>query len=166
MIDKLLNNYKNNKANIELLKIKINQWCDILNMSSEEIVELYSKPKEDKLGVQSTRILNPIESMIIKAEDQKEKIKNLILDSNNKIKMLEQENKIVDILLETLDEESKFIIIQKCFERKKWNIITFQFNSNYRNEYKEFITSSGIRKKFSGIKKELMHILEDIMQKK
>ncbi len=164
MIDKMLNSYKRNEATIEMLKIKINQWEDILTKDTEEISRIYSKPKEENLGVQTSHNSNPIESMIIRVEDQKEKIKMWIRDSSDKIKTLEDDNKIVDILLQSLDEESKFIIMQKHFEKKKWNIITHQFNSKYRNEYHEYITSSGVRKKYDTIKKELSSLLEEIMK--
>ncbi len=163
MIDKMLNSYKRNEATIEMLKIKINQWEDILTKDTEEISRIYSKPKEENLGVQTSHNSNPIESMIIRVEDQKEKIKMWIRDSSDKIKTLEDDNKIVDILLQSLDEESKFIIMQKHFEKKKWNIITHQFNSKYRNEYHEYITSSGVRKKYDTIKKELSSLLDNFL---
>lgn len=162
MIDKLLNGYKRNEATIEMLKLKVNQWQEILDKDASEIDSLFSHPKCDNLGVQTSHTSNPIESMMIRVENQKEKIKMWIKESQDKIKTLEDDNKIVDILLQSLDEESKFIIIQKHFEKKKWNIITHQFNSNYRNEYHEYITSSGVRKKYEGIKRDISSILEEI----
>lgn len=165
MIDKLLNNYKRNIASIEMLKMKINEWQEILSMDAEAIDKLYAKPKEEKLGVQTSRLLNPIETMVIRVEDQKLKIVKLITDTQKRIKKLENDKQLVDVLLESLDEESKFIIIQKCCERKKWNIITYQFNNKYRNEYQEYITASGIRKRFEVIKKNLSDLLESISTK-
>ena len=156
MIDKLLNGYKRNEATIQMLKLKINQWEETLTKDASEIDSLYSQPKCENL--------NPIESMMIRVENQKDKIKAWIKDSQDKIKSLEHENKIVDILLESLDEESSFILIQKHFEKKKWNIITHQFNSKFRNEYHEYITSSGVRKKYEGIKREISSLFEEIMK--
>lgn len=164
MIDKLLNGYKRNEATIQMLKLKINQWEETLTKDASEIDSLYSQPKCENLGVQTSHNLNPIESMMIRVENQKEKIKTWIKDSQDKIKSLEHDNKIVDILLESLDEESSFILIQKHFEKKKWNIITHQFNSKFRNEYHEYITSSGVRKKYEGIKREISSIFEEIMK--
>ena len=163
MIDKMLNNYKKNEATIEMLKIKINQWKDILTKDIQEIDLIYSK-RQDNLGVQKSHNSNPIESMYIRVEEQKKKINLWIEDSEKKIKKLEQDRKIVNILLESLDEETKYIIIQKHFENKKWNIITHQFNSNYRNQYHEYITSAGVRKKYEVAKKGLSSLLEEIMQ--
>ena len=162
MIDKMLNNYKKNEATIEMLKLKINQWKDILTKDIQEIDLIYSK-RQDNLGVQKSHNSNPIESMYIRVEEQKKKINLWIEDSEKKIKKLEQDKKIVNILLESLDEETKFIIIQKHFENKKWNIITHQFNSNYRNQYHEYITSAGVRKKYEVAKKGLSSLLEEIM---
>ena len=162
MIDKMLNNYKKNEATIEMLKIKINQWKDILTKDIQEIDLIYSK-RQDNLGVQKSHNSNPIESMYIRVEEQKKKINLWIEDSEKKIKKLEQDRKIVNILLESLDEETKYIIIQKHFENKKWNIITHQFNSNYRNQYHEYITSAGVRKKYEVAKKQLSSLLEEIM---
>ena len=164
MIDKLLNGYKRNEATIQMLKLKINQWEETLTKDASEIDSLYSQPKCETLGVQTSHNLNPIESMMIRVENQKDKIKAWIKDSQDKIKSLEHENKIVDILLESLDEESSFILIQKHFEKKKWNIITHQFNSKFRNEYHEYITSSGVRKKYEGIKREISSLFEEIMK--
>ena len=162
MIDKMLNNYKKNEATIEMLKIKINQWKDILTKDIQEIDLIYSK-RQDNLGVQKSHNSNPIESMYIRVEEQKKKINLWIEDSEKKIKKLEQDKKIVNILINSLDEETKFIIEQKHFENKKWNIITHQFNSNYRNQYHEYITSAGVRKKYEVAKKQLSSLLEEIM---
>ena len=162
MIDKMLNNYKKNEATIEMLKIKINQWKDILTKDIQEIDLIYSK-HQDNLGVQKSHNSNPIESMYIRVEEQKKKINLWIEDSEKKIEKLEQDKKIVNILISSLDEETKFIVIQKHFENKKWNIITHQFNSNYRNQYHEYITSAGVRKKYEVAKKALSSLLEEIM---
>ena len=161
MIEKLLNNYKRNEAKIEMLKLRIAEWEDILKMDAEDIDRIYSK-KADNLGIQKSHNLNPMESMYIRVEDQKEKIKMWIQETENKINKMAQDNKMIDIMLQSLDEESRFIIIQKHFEKKKWNIITYQFNSKYRNEYKEYITTAGIRKKYSGSKKQLLSLFENI----
>jgi len=161
MIEKLLNNYKRNEAKIEMLKLRIAEWEDILKMDVEDIDRIYSK-KADNLGIQKSHNLNPMESMYIRVEDQKEKIKMWIQETENKINKMAQDNKMIDIMLQSLDEESRFIIIQKHFEKKKWNIITYQFNSKYRNEYKEYITTAGIRKKYSGSKKQLLSLFENI----
>ena len=162
MIDKLLNNYKRNEATKKMLEIRISQWQDILQKDPQEIDMLYSKPSQENLGIRNNNISNPIESMMIRVEEQKRKINAWIKDGKEKIKKIENNAKIVNVLLESLDEENFFIITQKHFERKKWNIITHQFNSKYRNEYNEYITSSGIRKKYSNAKKELLELLEEI----
>ena len=162
MIDKILNNYKKNEAAIQMLKIKINQWNDILTKDIQEIDLIYSKKYQDNLGIQKNRKSNPIESMYIRVEEQKKKINLWIKESNEKIIELEKEQQMANILIDSLDEESKFIVIQKHFEKKKWNIITHQFNSKYRNEYHEYITSSGVRKKYDTAKKALSTLLEEV----
>lgn len=160
MIDRMLNNYKKNEATIEMLKLKINQWKDILKKDIQEIDMIYSK-HQDNLGVQKSHNSNPIEAMYIRVEEQKKKITLWIEDSEKKINKLEQDKKLTNILLESLDEETKFIIIQKHFENKKWNIITHQFNSKYRNQYQEYITSAGVRKKYAIAKRQLSSLLEE-----
>ena len=162
MIDKVLNNYKKNEAAIQMLKIKINQWNDILTKDIQEIDLIYSKKYQDNLGMQKNRKSNPIESMYIRVEEQKKKINLWIKESNEKIIELEKEQQMANILIDSLDEESKFIIIQKHLEKKKWNIITHQFKSKYRNEYHEYITSSGVRKKYEVDKKALSALLEEV----
>ena len=162
MIDKVLNNYKKNEAAIQMLKIKINQWNDILTKDIQEIDLIYSKKYQDNLGMQKNRKSNPIESMYIRVEEQKKKINLWIKESNEMIIELEKEQQMANILIDSLDEESKFIVIQKHFEKKKWNIITHQFNSKYRNEYHEYITSSGVRKKYDTAKKALSTLLEEV----
>ena len=165
MIDKLLNNYKKNIASIEMLKMKINQWQDTLTKDAEEIDRLYAKPKVEKLGIQKGGVGNPIESMVIRAEEIKIKINGWIKEADEKIKKYQEENHITEILLKSLDEESYFIITQKHFEKKKWNIITHQFNSKYRDEYHEYITSSGVRKKYETTKRQLSTLLSEISPK-
>ena len=51
------------------------------------------------------------------------------------------------------------------FEKKKWNIITHQFNSKYRNQYHEYITSAGVRKKYEVAKRELSDLFEKFLPK-
>ena len=85
MIDRMLNNYKKNEATIEMLKIKINQWKDILTKDIQEIDLIYSK-HQDNLGVQKSYNSNPIESMYIRVEEQKKKINLWIEESEKKIK--------------------------------------------------------------------------------
>ena len=148
-----------------MLKIKINQWQEILKKDIQEIDSIYSKPKQEKLGVQESHNSNPIESMLIRVEDQKKKIQSWIDESNKKIIKYEQDKKIVEIMLDSLDEESHYIITQKHLEKKKWNIITYQFNNKYRNEYHEYITVSGIRKKYSSTKKQLFEQFGELLQK-
>ena len=80
MIEKLLNNYKRNEAKIEMLKLRIAEWEDILKMDVEDIDRIYSK-KADNLGIQKSHNLNPMESMYIRVEDQKEKIKMWIQET-------------------------------------------------------------------------------------
>lgn len=163
MIDKLLNNYKKNEAKIEMLKLRINEWEEILKMEMQDIDRIYTK-KAENLGIQKSHNLNPMETMYIRVEEQKTKINSWIIDTKEKINKMAKENKMIDIMLQSLDEESRFIIIQKHFEKKKWNIITYQFNAKYRNEYKEYITVAGIRKKYTGSKKQLLSLFENISQ--
>ena len=165
MIDKMLNNYKRNIASIEMLKIKINQWQEILTKDIHEIDRIYARPKNENLGINRTGPGNPTESMVIRVEDQKQKINNWIEDSYKTINKLKEETKMIEILLESLDEETAFIIKEKHFEKKKWNIITHQFNSKYRNQYHEYITSAGVRKKYEVAKRELSELLEKFLPK-
>ena len=162
MIDKMLNNYKRNIASIEMLKIKINQWQEILTKDIQEIDRIYARPKSENLGINRTGPGNPTESMVIRV---KQKINNWIEDSYKTINKLKEETKMVDILLESLDEETAFIIKEKHFEKKKWNIITHQFNSKYRNQYHEYITSAGVRKKYEVAKRELSTLCEKFLPK-
>ena len=165
MIDKMLNNYKRNIASIEMLKIKINQWQEILTKDIQEIDRIYARPKNENLGISGTGPGNPTESMVIRVEEQRQKIKSWIEDGYKNISKLQEETKMIEILLESLDEETAFIIKEKHFEKKKWNIITHQFNSKYRNEYHEYITSSGVRKKYEVAKRELSDLFEKFLTK-
>lgn len=165
MIDKMLNNYKRNIASIEMLKIKINQWQEILTKDIQEIDRIYARPKNENLGISRTGPGNPTESMVIRVEEQRQKIKSWIEDGYKNISKLQEETKMIEILLESLDEETAFIIKEKHFEKKKWNIITHQFNSKYRNEYHEYITSSGVRKKYEVAKRELSDLFEKFLTK-
>lgn len=165
MIDKMLNNYKRNIASIEMLKIKINQWQEILTKDIQEIDRIYARPKNENLGISRTGPGNPTESMVIRVEEQKQKINTWIEDGYKTIDKLKEETKMIEILLESLDEEAAFIIKEKHFEKKKWNIITHQFNSKYRNQYHEYITSAGVRKKYEVAKRELSDLFEKFLPK-
>jgi len=165
MIDKMLNNYKKNIASIEMLKIKINQWQEILTKDIQEIDRIYARPKNENLGISRTGPGNPTESMVIRVEEQKQKINTWIENGYKTIDKLKEETKMIEILLESLDEETAFIIKEKHFEKKKWNIITHQFNSKYRNQYHEYITSAGVRKKYEVAKRELSDLFEKFLPK-
>ena len=159
MIDSLLNNYKSNIAKIEMIKLKIAEWESILLMNPLEIDTIYRKYQSENLGITKTRVSNPTEELMIRVEKQKEKINSWIEDKTKAMEELNRDIQITEILINSLDEENAYIIKQKHFENKKWNNITYTFNSKYRNELNDYITESGIRKRYSTIKASLSQIL-------
>lgn len=159
MIDSLLNNYKSNIAKIEMIKLKIAEWESILLMNPLEIDTIYRKYQSENLGITKTRVSNPTEELMIRVEKQKEKINSWIEDKTKVMEELNRDIQITEILINSLDEENAYIIKQKHFENKKWNNITYTFNSKYRNELNDYITESGIRKRYSTIKASLSQLL-------
>jgi len=159
MIDSLLNNYKSNIAKIEMIKLKIAEWESILLMNPLEIDTIYRKYQSENLGITKTRVSNPTEELMIRVEKQKEKINSWIEDKTKAMEELNRDIQITEILINSLDEENAYIIKQKHFENKKWNNITYTFNSKYRNELNDYITESGIRKRYSTIKASLSKLL-------
>lgn len=159
MIDSLLNNYKSNIAKIEMIKLKIAEWESILLMNPLEIDTIYRKYQSENLGITKTKVSNPTEELMIRVEKQKEKINSWIEDKTKAMEELNRDIQITEILINSLDEENAYIIKQKHFENKKWNNITYTFNSKYRNELNDYITESGIRKRYSTIKASLSQIL-------
>ena len=159
MIDSLLNNYKSNIAKIEMIKLKIAEWESILLMNPLEIDTIYRKYQSENLGITKTRVSNPTEELMIRVEKQKEKINSWIEDKTKAMEELNRDIQITEILINSLDEENAYIIKQKHFENKKWNNITYTFNSKYRNELNDYITESGIRKRYSTIKASLSQLL-------
>jgi len=159
MIDSLLNNYKSNIARIEMIKLKIAEWESILLMNPIEIDTIYRKYQSENLGITKTRVSNPTEELMIRVEKQKEKINSWIEDKTKAMEELNRDIQITEILINSLDEENAYIIKQKHFENKKWNNITYTFNSKYRNELNDYITESGIRKRYSTIKASLSQLL-------
>ena len=159
MIDSLLNNYKSNIAKIEMIKLKIAEWESILLMNPLEIDTIYRKYQSENLGITKTKVSNPTEELMIRVEKQKEKINSWIEDKTKAMEELNRDIQITEILINSLDEENAYIIKQKHFENKKWNNITYTFNSKYRNELNDYITESGIRKRYSTIKASLSQLL-------
>lgn len=160
MIVELLKDYKKNVASIELSKIKIDEWESILKKESIEINELYPKKKQENLGIQNNkRISSPTEATVERAEMLKEKIKGWINEEILKLKEREKEIKITDILLNSLPLEDKFILELKYKEKDKWDIITRKFNKEYRNQYNDYITVSGIKQKKDVIIEQLELLL-------
>ena len=161
-IDELLKNYKRNISRIEFIKMKIKNYEDDLMKDIFEINESIEKPRYENLGIsRGSRVSNPTENLVINAETKKEEYQEKIENLRSKLLELEKEIKIIDNLIQNLDEESKMLITQKIFENKKWHIITFKFNAEFRNEYKDYITISGIRKKYYRILESLSTIYQE-----
>jgi len=159
MIDSLLNNYKSNIARIEMIKLKIAEWESILLMNPIEIDTIYRKYQSENLGITKTRVSNPTEELIVRVEKQKKKINSWINEKKKTMEELTKKIHVTEILINSLDEENAYIIKQKHFENKKWNNITYTFNLKYRNEFNDYITESGVRKRYSTIKASLSQLL-------
>lgn len=159
MIDSLLNNYKSNIARIEMIKLKIAEWESILLMNPIEIDTIYRKYQSENLGITKTRVSNPTEELIVRVEKQKIKINSWINEKKKTMEELTRKIHVTEILINSLDEENAYIIKQKHFENKKWNNITYTFNLKYRNELNDYITESGVRKRYSTIKASLSQLL-------
>ena len=148
MVIEILKNYKRNVAKIELSKIKINEWKDIISKDALAINILYPKKRPQNLGTQRLEdFSSPTEDMVIRAETIKEKVKGWIKDEKIKIKEYKKKIKIADILFDSLPEEDKFWIRLRYKEHEKWHIITRKFNKEYRENYDDYITVSGMKKK-------------------
>lgn len=155
MIIKILKNYKRNKATIELAQIKIKELKLNLKKDAVELNEIYPRKQLEKIGTQKMRPTSPTEKAVERSEFLKEKIKDWIKDERIKIKKCEKEIRIVDILLNTLSEEEKFIVESKYINGGKWNIITYKFNLKFRNSNNDSILTPAIHKKNDAIIKKL-----------
>lgn len=162
MIIDLLKDYKANVLTIEFSKIKIDEWLIILEKDAIDINELYPKKRQENLGIQKTnKPTSPTEEIIERSEKIKETIKESIRLEILKIKEHEKKIKLVDILLNSLPAEDRFILELKYKEKDKWNIITRKFNKEYRNQYDEYITVSGVKQKKDAILERLEILLEE-----
>lgn len=160
MVINLLKDYKKNIVSIEFSKIKIDEWLFVLEKDAVDINEIYPKKREENLGIQKMKkVTSPTEQIIERAEMLKEQIKELIREENLKIKEYERNIKIVDILLSSLTAEDRYILELKYIEKDKWHIITRKFNKEYRNQYDDYITVSGIKQKKDAIVQQLELLL-------
>ena len=156
MVTNLLKNYKRNVADIELAKIKIGEWKGQLIVDAITINDLYPQKRKQHLGnKKNTSPAMPTEESIIRAEAIKEKIKEWIKEEQQRIRKLKKQVKVIDILLESLSEENRFIMELKFKEQEKWHIITRKFNKKFRDDYDDYITQSGIKKKYLVIIEEI-----------
>ena len=156
MVTKLLKNYKRNIAYIELAQIKIGEWKETLKKDAITINNLYPKKQPQHLGIEKVRNLkSPTEDIVMRAETLKDRIRNWIKEEKSKIRECQKNVKIIDILLESLPDEDRFLMELKYKEHEKWHIITRKFNKKYRDEYDDYITLSGVKKKNQVIIEEL-----------
>lgn len=162
MVINLLKDYKANILSIEFSKIKIDEWLVILEKDAIGINELYPKKRQENLGIQKIRKpTSPTEEIIERSEKIKETIKESIRLETLKIKESEKKIKLVDILLNSLSAEDRFILELKYKEKDKWHIITRKFNKEYRNQYDDYITVSGVKQKKDAIIQRLEILLEE-----
>ena len=156
MFKDLIKNYKKNIAHIELARMKIAEWKEALKADANAINEMFPKKRPQNLGIDKQQLTtSPTEDIVIRAETLKEKIKLWMIEEKKQIKKWQKETRIVDILLNSLSEEDRFLIELKHFENDKWHIITRKFNKKYRDEDDDYITISGIRKKYTIVIEEL-----------
>ena len=159
MITGLLKDYKRNKATIELAQIKIRELKLNLKKDAVELNEIYPKKQIERLVTQKMKPTSPTEKSVERAEFLRMEIKEKIKEEKIKIKKCENHIKIVDILLNTLTDEERFIIESKCMGGEKWNIITYKFNLKFRNSNNDSILVSAIHKKYEGIIKKLNDLM-------
>ena len=101
---------------------------------------------------------SPIEHEILEVESNSEEIRQWIKEDKSRIYPLQIEKEQIDMAMNVLTMQQRYIVECKYFESMFWNDIEISFNDKYRA--KSFITVSGIKK----MNNESLNILKEILK--
>lgn len=164
IIEKALEDYKRKKSVIETSLERIEVFRRALN-SPETGPEkwdifLYQSPTERMLRgpIQKGSDGSPVEWAYLQGEKRIERLKNWIKDEESKIYPLQVEVKQIEIALEALTKQQRYVIECKYFEKMFWRDIEKNFNETFRNQ--NYITFERLK----SINKEALAILSEILE--
>lgn len=148
--------YKQHKAEVETTLRRIDVWKEILRRGELE----YFEDIPDKVpGMpRSKTVISPVENRIIRNEITTEMVEQWISDDESRIFYKKMEIEHIDIALQSLTAEKRFVIISKYFEDMTWRNIEIQFNEKFsRNRI--YISDNRLRQ----MNGEILDILWEIL---
>ena len=157
-IEDRLKEYEGNKSIIETTLARVEVFKNAIdNPGSHD--GLFLKPsKEIGMPRGSNVNVSPVEDTVLTQEEEVELLKEWIKEEYSRIYPLQIEKEQIDIALNALTVQQRFIIKCKYFENMMWRDIEYDFNDKFRQ--KNYITVEGLRIMNRGVLKTITKILE------
>lgn len=162
-IKKMLNEHKEKKSKLDIMLSTIDAWEHAVK-NPETIVYLV-QTSGIELGMPrgSFNINSPVEKEVInKIEDFKlaiELVREWIKEEESRAFPLKIDVMRVEHSLNSLANDEVYIIECKHFENLIWRDIELNYNNKYTRK-NNYITESGLRKKYDDIIKKLYNVLK------
>lgn len=148
-LENKLNNFRKNKAFVEATEIRIKTYEELLKSNTDDVLSLiFDNTDSIELGMPRAKgiISKPTEQAIFKKEIRREKVQEWIDEDRSRILMPKLELLQIATALKALNDEERYIIELKYFNKWTWGAIEQEFNSKFRNLYNTYISESGIKK--------------------
>ena len=145
---KLLKNIHTLKSEIALLRSKIGYYESLLKLPS---LNQFSFQKNNKNGIRYISPINsPVEQEAIrnitKSVLNYEIVKELLQECRSQLLIKENELNEIEIAMQALNKEERYIISCKYDCNMQWRHITINFNSKFRKGYS--ISEDAVMKKY------------------
>ena len=152
-----LRDYKRKKSMIETTLERIEVFKKAINNPDKYRGLFLGQNKEPGMP-RGTSQGSEVEFKLLTKEQERELIKNWIKDDKSRIYPLQIELEQIDVAMNALTNQERYIIECKYFEGMIWRDIEISFNNKLRQ--KNYITVAGIRKMNTESLKLLAKILE------
>lgn len=160
-----LKGYKKVKAELTIRQERIRIWTDVIeNNNTDKILEIFSDTPEDTFGMPKAkyRKTSPVEVELFKKEDSISTIKKIINKERDIVVSMEYRISRIEIGLNALTEEERFIINCKYIENMRWEHIEDAYNSKFRKKRNNGVTDKILQNKTIKIKRKLYELLYKI----
>ncbi len=156
-----LKSYKQKKAYIETLRLRINLYKQALSSTSDEMIDdMFDDTPESTLGMPKAkyRISSPTEQILIKKELKRQTVEEWVRIEQNRLSSAEYDIKKIDNALNSLEANEYFIITAKYIHKMSIEGITEEYNYKYLKEGRD-VLESAIRKRIERVKKKIAHLV-------
>lgn len=153
-LEDMLRDYKSKKSELEIIEARIVEYEEIIKDPSKYATYIKSYWN---IGIKVTGgLLNGLDEKVMSNEEMQNRLEEWIDHDKSLAFGIRSQVKRVEILLNSLNDEDRYIIDLKYIEKLGWEDIERNYNEFRRDKG---LTISGLKKKNSSILRYLLNII-------